>query len=78
MLCLAAGVGSRWTKGAGVIKAINPFISINGQHRSFLEIHFAKSQTNSDIFHTSVPYIIATSYLTHNPIEKDITENKQL
>ena len=24
VLCLAAGAGSRWTKGAGVIKAINP------------------------------------------------------
>lgn len=72
MLCLAAGVGSRWTKGAGVIKAINPFIPMDGQHRSFLEIHLAKSKKTSDLFHTSIPCIVATSYLTHYPIEKEL------
>ena len=72
MFCLAAGVGSRWTKGAGVIKAINPFVQMNGQHRSFLEIHLAKSKRTSEIFHASIPYIIATSYLTHLPIEKEL------
>jgi galactokinase/mevalonate kinase-like predicted kinase len=72
MLCLAAGVGSRWTKGAGVIKAINPFIYMNGRHRSFLEIHLSKSKKTSEMFHASIPYIIATSYLTHNPIEKEL------
>ena len=72
MLCLAAGVGSRWTKGAGVIKAINPFIPMNGQHRSFLEIHIAKSKKTSEMFHASIPCIIATSYLTHTPIEKEL------
>ena len=72
MLCLAAGVGSRWTQGAGVIKAINPFIPMKGQHRSFLEIHLAKSKKTSTVFSTSVPCVIATSYLTHNPIEKEL------
>ena len=72
MVCLAAGVGSRWTQGAGVIKAINPFIPMNGRHRSFLEIHLAKSKKTSELFHASVPFIIATSYLTHDPIEKEL------
>ena len=72
MLCLAAGVGSRWTKGAGVIKAINPFIIMNRRHRSFLEIHLAKNEKTSGIFHASIPTLIATSYLTHHPIEKEL------
>jgi UTP--glucose-1-phosphate uridylyltransferase len=80
MLCLAAGVGSRWTQGAGVIKAINPFIPMKGKHRSFLEIHLAKSNKTAELFSTSVPTIIATSYLTHYPIERELrrTNNYQI
>ncbi len=44
VVTLAAGVGSRWTTGAGVVKAVNPFVQIDGRHRSFLEIHFAKTR----------------------------------
>ncbi len=43
VVTLAAGVGSRWTTGAGVVKAINPFVNLDGRHRSFLEIHLAKT-----------------------------------
>jgi hypothetical protein len=71
-LCLAAGVGSRWTKGAGVIKAINPFIEMEGVHRSFMEIHLAKSGKISGDYNTAIPFITATSYLTHSPIEKKL------
>ena len=70
VFCLAAGVGSRWTKGAGVIKAINPFVQMNGQHRSFLEIHLAKNKKTSRLFGITIPFIVSTSYLTHRPIEK--------
>ncbi len=69
VLCLAAGVGSRWTKGAGVIKALNPFIQIKGRHRSFLEIHLAKNRKTSGLFGPTIPFIVSTSYLTHHPIE---------
>jgi UDP-N-acetylglucosamine pyrophosphorylase len=72
-LCLAAGVGSRWTKGAGVIKAINPFVDMEGVHRSFLEIHLAKAGKTSGEFNTAIPFIVATSYLTHSPIEKKLS-----
>ncbi|MFT2009335.1 UTP--glucose-1-phosphate uridylyltransferase [Pontibacter sp. 13R65] len=77
VLSLAAGVGSRWTKGAGVIKALNPFVELNGHHRSFLEIHLAKTQKVSTQYQTNIPHIIATSYLTHEPIRKKLeqTEN---
>ena len=44
VVTLAAGVGSRWTTGAGVVKAVNPFAQLAGAHRSFLEIHLAKTR----------------------------------
>jgi UDP-N-acetylglucosamine pyrophosphorylase len=72
VLCLAAGVGSRWTKGAGVIKAINPFVEMDGRHRSFLEIHLAKNKRTEVEKKCSIPFIVATSYLTHNAIEKQL------
>jgi UDP-N-acetylglucosamine pyrophosphorylase len=71
-MCLAAGVGSRWTKGAGVIKAINPFVEIKGRHRSFLEIHLAKNQKIAEAHQAEIPFIVATSYLTHAPIAKNL------
>jgi galactokinase/mevalonate kinase-like predicted kinase len=63
VLCLAAGVGSRWTKGAGVIKAISPFIEMQGKHRSFLEIHLAKCQNTANSINPAIPFVISTSYL---------------
>jgi hypothetical protein len=77
VLCLAAGVGSRWTQGAGVIKAIHPFIEIQGQHRDFLEIHLAKNRKTAAEFNTSIPFIVSTSYLTHNPIGKKLASRLQ-
>lgn len=71
---LAAGVGSRWTKGAGVIKAINPFVEMGGRHRSFLEIHFAKTRSVSKKFGTRIPHVVATSYLTNASIEKRLKD----
>ncbi|MGI4022792.1 MAG: UTP--glucose-1-phosphate uridylyltransferase [Janthinobacterium lividum] len=77
VMSLAAGIGSRWTKGAGVIKAINPFVELDGSHRSFLEIHLAKTRKVAEKYQTSIPHIVATSYLTHKPIEQqlDLTQN---
>ncbi|WP_231583562.1 UTP--glucose-1-phosphate uridylyltransferase [Rufibacter radiotolerans] len=72
VLSLAAGVGSRWTKGAGVIKALNPFIEVEGVHRSFLEIHLAKTKAVAARYGALVPHIVATSYLTHEPIRKHL------
>lgn len=74
VLSLAAGVGSRWTKGAGVIKAINPFVEMEGVHRSFLELHIAKTKKVADRYKAVIPHLIATSYLTHSAIEKKLKE----
>src|SRR5690242_14074416 len=69
VVSLAAGAGSRWTQGAGVVKALHPFCKFSGKHRTFIEVHLAKSRRTSRKFGAPVPHLIATSYLTHGPIE---------
>ena len=68
VVSLAGGVGSRWTKGAGVVKALNPFARLGGKHRSFIETHLAKSRHTGRLAGTLLPHIITTSYLTNEPI----------
>jgi hypothetical protein len=70
VMSLAGGVGSRWTTGAGVIKAINPFIMLGGRHRSFLELHLAKTGRAAQHYGVRAPHIVSTSFLTHGPIER--------
>jgi galactokinase/mevalonate kinase-like predicted kinase len=72
VVTLGAGVGSRWTTGAGVVKAVNPFVELAGQHRSFLEIHLAKSRRVSRRLRTPIPHVVTTSYLTHSAIERHL------
>ncbi len=70
VLTLAAGVGSRWTQGAGVVKALHPFCKLGGRHRTFLETHLAKSRHISQSTGTWLPHLVSTSYLTHGAIEQ--------
>jgi hypothetical protein len=74
MLTLAAGAGSRWTGGAGVVKAIHPFCRLGGQYRTFIEIHLARGRRACRQFRVPVPQILSTSYLTHGPIESTLIE----
>jgi hypothetical protein len=69
VVTLAAGAGSRWTQGAGTVKALHPFARLGGKHRTFIETHLAKSRQVGRQFGASVPHIVTTSYLTHAPIE---------
>jgi len=78
VLTLAGGVGSRWTHGAGVIKALNPFLFLAGQHRSFLDIHLQKTLRTARSYGASIPQIISTSYLTHDPIAHALTAQASL
>ena len=78
VVTLAAGVGSRWTTGAGVVKAVNPFVDLGGRHRSFLEIHLAKTRKAQHEFRTTIPHIVTTSYLTHEAIERHLRSTLQL
>ena len=67
VVTLAGGAGSRWTHGAGVVKALNPFCLMAGKHRIFLEVHMAKSRRSGRRCGKDVPHVITTSYLTHDP-----------
>ncbi|MGI8602692.1 MAG: UTP--glucose-1-phosphate uridylyltransferase [Verrucomicrobiales bacterium] len=77
VVTLAAGAASRWTGGAGVVKALHPFCKLGGRHRTFLEVHFAKTRRTAlkftdrarDARAQSGPlHAVTTSYLTHEPI----------
>lgn len=76
VVSLAGGAGTRWTRGAGVVKAINPFAKYAGKYRSFVELHLAKSRRTSRLFGAAVPHVITTSYLTHHPIESHLSRQK--
>ncbi len=76
VVTLAAGVGSRWTQGAGVVKALHPFCKFAGRHRTFLETHLAKSRLASRKSGAWLPHLITTSYLTHGPIAETIEREK--
>jgi len=75
VVSLAAGVGSRWTQGAGVVKALHPFCKLGGRHRSFLDVHLAKTRKSSRDAGTPIPHLITTSWLTHAPIAQAVREN---
>jgi hypothetical protein len=77
VVTLAAGTGSRWTQGAGVVKALHPFCLLAGRHRSFVEVHLAKSRRISRLAGNPLPHIITTSYLTHEPIRDSLALHRQ-
>ncbi len=70
VVTLAAGVGSRWTQGAGIVKALHPFCKLAGAHRTFIETHLAKSRRLGQLAGRPLPHIFTTSYLTHAATEE--------
>ena len=68
VVTLAAGVGSRWTQGAGVVKALHPFAKLGGRHRTFIETHLAKSRRIGHECGQPLPHVFTTSHLTHGPL----------
>ncbi len=76
VVTLAAGAGSRWTQGAGTVKALHPFCKLGGQHRTFLEVHLAKSRRIGQLAGNSLPHVITTSYLSHQPTEEFLAREK--
>jgi hypothetical protein len=52
-----------------VVKALHPFCKLGSKHRTFIEVHLAKSRKVGRMFGAPLPHAIATSYLTHEPIE---------
>ncbi len=76
VITLAAGVGSRWTNGAGVVKGLHPFCKFQGKHRSFIEVHLAKSRRTCEEYQVAIPHVFTTGYLTHDPIAEYLGEKK--
>jgi hypothetical protein len=68
VVTLAAGAGSRWTQGAGTVKALHPFAKLCGRHRSFIETHLAKSHATGLLSGSPITHLFTTSHLTHEPI----------
>lgn len=77
VVTLAAGAGSRWTGGAGVVKALHPFCKLGGRHRTFLEVHLAKSRRVGRQAGSSIPHVVTTGYLTHAPIGAHLQAREQ-
>ena len=75
IVSLAGGAGSRWTKGAGVVKSLNPFAKFDGQYRNFLETHLAKSSHINKVCGTKLQHVFTTSYLTHPAISSFLHQN---
>jgi hypothetical protein len=76
VVTLAGGVGTRWTQGAGVVKALHPFCRFGGKHRSFIEVHLAKSRRVGRLTGLPLPHVITTSYLTHDRIAAYLAAEK--
>jgi hypothetical protein len=76
VITLAAGAGSRWTQGAGTVKALHPFAKLGGRHRSFLEVHLAKSRRAGRVAGIEVPHLFTTSHLTHEPIRAFLEKHR--
>ncbi len=72
IITLAGGAGSRWTHGAGVVKALNPFVRLAGKHRNFVEIHIGKSRRSSRAAGATLPHIFTTSYMTDSAIRRHL------
>ncbi|MBE2212950.1 MAG: UTP--glucose-1-phosphate uridylyltransferase [Opitutaceae bacterium] len=70
VVTFAAGVGSRWTQGAGVAKALHPFNKFGGRHRNFMEVHLAKTARAAREAGVRVPHVFTTSHMTHAATEQ--------
>lgn len=70
VVTLAGGAGSRWTQGAGVVKPLHPFAQFAGRHRTFVEVHLAKSRMTALRYTHAPQHVFTTSYLTHRPLQE--------
>ncbi len=76
VVTLAAGAASRWTEGAGVVKALHPFCKFSQRHRSFLEVHLGKTRRVGVENGAWPAHVITTSYMTNSPISKYLEARK--
>jgi len=76
VVTLAAGAASRWTHGAGVVKALHPFCRLGGAHRSFLELHLRKTSRAARRAGAPIPHVFTTSMFTHGPIAAHLARHR--
>lgn len=69
VVTLAGGLGTRWSGGAGVVKAVHPFVVLAGRYRSFLDIQVAKTVISARRHGIRIPHVVTTSFLTRAAIE---------
>ena len=55
-----------------MVKALNPFCQLGGLHRSFVEVHLAKSLRAGQQAGVLPPHVFTTSYLTHRAMEEHL------
>ena len=77
IVTLAGGAGSRWTKGAGVVKSLHPFSKFGKKHRNFIELHLAKNRKTGRKYNSIIQHAFTTSYLTHQPIKNYLENNDE-
>lgn len=65
VVTLAAGAGSRWTQGAGTVKALHPFAKLGGRFRTFVEVHLAKTRQTARTYGQPPAHVFTTGHLTH-------------
>lgn len=70
VVSLAGGAGSRWTQGAGVVKALHPFAKFAGRHRTFVELHIAKNRQVARRYGATPAHVFTTSYMTDVPLRQ--------
>ena len=77
----ARSPSSRWPPGSAAGGRPGPGSSrrstrsscLAGKHRSFLEMHLAKTRRTSNDWHdVPIPHVVTTSYLTHAAIERHL------
>ena len=68
LVTLAGGSGTRWTRGAGTVKALSPFVELGGRQRSFVELHAAKARRSARLCGQPLPHVLTTSHLTHEAL----------
>ncbi len=71
MLTLAAGVGSRWTQGAGVVKALHPFCKMQGDIERFWMCICQESQDREKRT-ASIHTHCDDGYMTDEPIRASV------
>lgn len=77
VVSLAAGLGTRWTQGAGVVKALHPFARLAGAYRSFIDVHLAKTRKASRQSGRPIVHVLTTSYLTDAPVRDHVRHRGQ-